>query len=131
MLPMSTQFLEIAGQPCAVFDSEGAMIRDPKDGRDLIEDTMNLGARVIIVPASRLDASFFELRTGLAGELLQKAANYGFKFAIVGDISEHVAASDALRDFVYECAHGDSIFFEPDMEGLEARLARLPQPTPN
>jgi hypothetical protein len=46
---------------------------------------------------------------------------------VIGDISEHIAASDALRDFVYECNRGDSIFFDPDMESLSARLARITQ----
>ena len=125
---MSTQFIEIAGQPCAVFDPDGQIVGDTKGGRDLIEDAMNLGARVIVVPESRLDASFFHLRSGLAGEVLQKAAIYGFRFAIIGDVSRYVAESDALRDFVVECNRGDSIFFEPDMDTLAARLARLAQP---
>lgn len=120
---MSTQNVEIAGHRCALFDDDGAIVRDAQGGRDLIEDTMNLGARVIVVPVRRLDASFFQLRSGLAGELLQKAANYGFKFAIIGDVSEYVAASDALRDFVVECARGDSVLFVDDMAELEERLA--------
>jgi hypothetical protein len=57
--------------------------------------------------------------------VLQKAANYGFKFAVVGDIAAHVAASDALRDFVVESNRGTSIFFAPDMEALTERLAGL------
>ena len=63
-----------------------------------------------------------DLAPGLAGEVLQKAANYGFKFAVLGDVSAYVAASDALRDFVIECNRGGSIFFVDDLKDLEARL---------
>ena len=48
--------------------------------------------------------------------------NYRLKFAVLGDISEHVAASDALRDFVYESNNGRQIWFLPDEQALEQRL---------
>ena len=33
------------------------------------------------------------LRTGVAGEMLQKFINYGVKLAILGDVSDYAAAS--------------------------------------
>jgi hypothetical protein len=121
---MATQIVEIAAHRCVLLDAEGPAVRDASGGRDLIEEAMNNAASVIAVPVTRLDASFFQLRSGLAGEVLQKAANYGFKFAVIGDISEYVAASDALRDFVRECNRGNSIFFEPDIDSLRERISR-------
>jgi hypothetical protein len=49
--------------------------------------------------------------------------NYGFQFAVVGDVSAHVAASEALRDFVVECNRGREIFFVADLKELGERLA--------
>jgi hypothetical protein len=59
---------------------------------------------------------------------LQKAANYRLKFAVLGDVSAHVCASDALRDFVVECNRGRSIFFVADLPALAERLAALNAP---
>lgn len=40
---------------------------------------------------------FYMLKTGLAGEILQKFINYGVKMAVYGDFSQN--KSKALRDF--------------------------------
>jgi hypothetical protein len=69
---MTTQIVEIAGQRCVVLDGDGPAVRDASGGRDLVEEGLNNAASVIVVPASRLDASFFQLRSGLAGEVLQR-----------------------------------------------------------
>jgi hypothetical protein len=115
--------IELGGVRCLIVDAAGPPVRD--GGRDLIEAAMNEDARLIAVPAARLGNEFFQLRTGVAGEILQKAVNYGYRFAVVGDISAHVAASDALRDFVYESNRGHSILFVQDVDALRARLAEL------
>jgi hypothetical protein len=118
---------EAAGQRILLLADDGQPVGvPPREARDLIEYAMNEQATIVAVPAHRLDPAFFELRTGMAGELLQKMVNYRLKFAVLGDISEHVAASDALRDFVVECNRGRDVFFEPDLEALENRLTALP-----
>ncbi len=120
---MTDEVLEIGGERCLVLGEDGDVVRDARGATDMIGEAMAHRATMIAVPASRLDASFFELRSGLAGEVLQKAANYRVKFAVVGDISAYVAASDALRDFVVECNRGRSIFFAPDGAALAEWLA--------
>src|SRR5688572_22036661 len=115
--------MEIAGKRCVVLASDGPLLNDAGGARDIVEAALNEGARVVVVPASRLDPAFFELRSGFAGELLQKAANYRLTLAIVGDISSHVEASAAFRDFVIESNRGSSVFFEPDIDALTTRLA--------
>lgn len=121
---MST-VVELAGERCLIADANGAAVRDFSGGRDLIGEALSERASVIAVPVERLDASFFQLRSGLAGDVLQKAVNYHMKFAVIGDIAAHVAASDALRDFVVESERGNSIFFVADVAALEARLGQL------
>ena len=122
---MTAELIEIARERCLVVDAQAPIVRDGDGARDLIEEAMNHRASMIVVPVTRLDPAFFELRSGLAGEVLQKAMNYGYKFAVVGDISALVAASDALRDFVIESNRGREIFFFPDMQTLEERIATL------
>jgi hypothetical protein len=75
-------------------------LRTDRDGVDLIAEAQ--GADLIAIPVERLDPDFFQLRTGVAGQILQKFATYGRRVAIVGDISRQVEESRALHDFVAE-----------------------------
>ncbi|HXK33270.1 MAG TPA: DUF4180 domain-containing protein [Dehalococcoidia bacterium] len=110
--------------PCLVVGEEWPVIETADGARPLIEEAMSEGARLIAVPADRLGAAFFDLRTGVAGEVLQKMVNYGFQFAVVGDVSSHAAASNAFRDLVVEAGRGRDLFFVTELDALTARLAR-------
>lgn len=81
------------------------------------------GADWLAVPVARLDPAFFDLRSGLAGELVQKCANYRIGLAVVGDISGHVASSAALAAFVRESNRGGHIWFVSDEAELRRRLS--------
>jgi hypothetical protein len=72
-----------------------------------------------------LNESFFDLKTGLAGEILQKFSNYRFKLAIIGDFSHYTSKS--LRDFIYECNKGNMVYFKED---LDSALSALVPETP-
>jgi hypothetical protein len=77
----------------------------------------------IVIHKSLLSESFFDLRTRLAGEILQKFINYQLKVAIVRDFSEY--SSRSLRDFIYECNNGQDIFFLPtEQEAIEKLSGR-------
>lgn len=64
----------------------------------------------LVVKKESLIKDFFDLKTGIAGEVLQKFSNYRMKIAIIGDFSEF--KSESLRDFIYECNKGSLIFFK-------------------
>ncbi len=73
----------------------------------------------IIVKKEYLSEEFFDLRTKIAGEILQKFSNYNMKMSIIGDFS--VYDSKSLRDFIYECNNGSLIFFkDTEEDGMEA-----------
>jgi hypothetical protein len=94
-----------------------------QDALDLIGAAF-LGAEVVAVPASRLDERFFSLGTRFAGEVMQKFVNYRLRLVVVGDISRHLTASPALRALVEESNAADHVWFVPDLDALDARLAR-------
>jgi hypothetical protein len=98
------------------------MIASDRDVLDLIGEALGVGASLVVVPAERLGDDFFQLRTRFAGEMTQKLVNYRLGLAIVGDVSRHVDASSAFRDFVYECNRGSQIWFLPDLEAVMKRL---------
>lgn len=115
---------EIAGVRAYVCDDAGPPIATERDVSDLLGEMFSLRAGWVVIPTTRLTAAFFDLKTRFAGEMLQKLVNYGRRVVVVGDVSEAVAASDALRDFVRESNRGQTVWFVPDLGALEARLAQ-------
>jgi hypothetical protein len=126
---MDGEVAEIAGQQCLIIDGHGPSLRDAEGARQLIEAAMNAGTRVVALPVERLDAAFFTLSSGLAGEVMQKAVNYGLTLAIIGDIAQHMEASGALRALVAETERGGSVLFVRDREALAGRLAEARNPS--
>ena len=96
-------------------DSEEAALQ-------LIGQAFNSGAGVIVVPVEMLDDDFFQLKSGLAGQILQKFINYRFRLVILGNISPYLSQSRALRDFVYEANRGNQIWFLESLPELARRL---------
>ncbi|WP_031487927.1 DUF4180 domain-containing protein [Streptomyces bicolor] len=98
----------------------------PLDGEsaalELIGDAFGQDAGLVAVPVERVPDEFFRLRSGVAGAVMQKFANYRVRLAVVGDISPHIAESTALRDFVHETNNGGHIWFVPTYDALDAKL---------
>jgi len=53
------------------------------DGPDRVLDLVGEGTRSAILFDTQLDPLFFDLSSGTAGEVVQKAANYGLRVAVV------------------------------------------------
>ena len=68
----------------------------------------------LIVHKQSLGDDFFDLKTGVAGELLQKCSNYRVPIAVVGDFSAY--QSKSLRAFILECNRGSLIYFADSVE---------------
>jgi hypothetical protein len=95
----------------AIVDSSDIIIHDVQDALDLMASISynNNGCYKIMINKSNITKDFFELKTRLAGDILQKYANYNVKLAIVGDFVEY--NSKSLKDFIYECNNGKQVFF--------------------
>jgi hypothetical protein len=104
------------------YANEGQRLGTESDAVSLVNDAFNEQATVVAVPTTRFDDMFFHLSTRIAGEFIQKVANYRIILAILGDISEHTKTSPALRDFVFESNRRDVVWFLPDADSLTARL---------
>ncbi|NHN32652.1 DUF4180 domain-containing protein [Paenibacillus agricola] len=99
----------------AIVDSSDIIIRDVQDALDLMASiNYNNECYKIMINKSNVTKDFFELKTRLAGEVLQKYANYNVKLAIVGDFDEY--NSKSLKDFIYECNNGKQVFFLKDKQ---------------
>ncbi|SDY22645.1 protein of unknown function [Lysobacter sp. yr284] len=114
--------LPLGNERVLLCPADGAPIADARAATDLIGEASFAGATVLAIPATRLDASFFRLASGLAGEIAQKAVNYRLRLAVVGDIQAQLQRSSALRDWVRECGEGRAVAFVADLDELARRL---------
>lgn len=70
-----------------------------------------------------MEPAFFQLRTGLAGAIVQKFVTYQMKLAIVGAIPAEAIQSTALQAFIKESNRGQDIWFIDRVKDLELKLA--------
>ncbi|MDF2835114.1 MAG: hypothetical protein K0Q63_754 [Paenibacillus sp.] len=105
----------------AIIESEEVLVRDLQDALDLMATVAyeKDGCNKLLIDKSLIIETFFDLKTKLAGDILQKFTNYRVKLAIIGDFSGY--SSSSLKDFIYESNHGKQVFFLPTVEaGLHA-----------
>ncbi|MCE3294567.1 MAG: hypothetical protein K0R65_281 [Crocinitomicaceae bacterium] len=100
--------------------SDGPLISNAEDGLDLLGTLYFQGFDKIVLYTENICPEFFELKNGMAGEILQKFSNFRVRLAIVGDFQ--TIESKSLRDFIYESNQGKSVCF---VESLEKALEKL------
>jgi hypothetical protein len=107
-----------------VLESRGPLVGSPESALDIIGDTFMTPIETVAIPVERLDPDFFVLRTGMAGEFVQKFVNYRKRLVIVGDVSEQAEASAPLRDWIRESNRREDLWFVADVDDLAERLQR-------
>ena len=122
---MSNTLTTIHGIQVLVCEPDGAKLQSERDAVDLIGEALQQGVKWILIPVERLTDDFFQLKTGVAGQIIQKFVTYRRHLVILGDISQYVAQSRAFRDFVYETNRGREVWFLADMQELTKRLERM------
>lgn len=114
MITMDLHIIDIENTRIAKPVSKDTVISTVRDATDLMGNADYQGARNIILEEGNLDLVFFDLKTGMAGEILQKYSNYRMRLAIIGEFGKF--DSNALNAFISECNRGNSIFFVPDFD---------------
>ncbi|GAA1512637.1 DUF4180 domain-containing protein [Kribbella lupini] len=93
-----------------------------QDAIDLIGDASYWHqASWVAVRVEDLPEGFFVLSSGVAGEIVQKFAQYGMGLAVVGDVSSYEVSSTPFRDWVRESNRGRQLWFVADVEALEEK----------
>jgi hypothetical protein len=118
---MNIEIHEQNGIKIAEIISGEIEINITQDALDLMADCDYLGARRIIINKENLLPEFFDLKTGLAGEILQKFVNYQIQLAIVGDFSKYTSKS--LKDFIFESNKTGRINFVSSVEEAKVKLS--------
>lgn len=94
----------------AIISSEEIVINNVNDALDLMANVRYQGNDKVLLRKEQIIDDFFDLKTGLAGEILQKFTTYQLRVAIVGEFTGY--NSKSLNDFIYECNQGDKILFK-------------------
>lgn len=103
--------------------AENEVIANAEDGLDLLGNLYYQGFDKIIIYQKNITPTFFDLKTGIAGEILQKFSNYRVRLAIIGDFSGY--PSQSIRDFIRESNRtGHVNFVATVLEAIEK--LRLP-----
>ena len=89
--------------------SEDTLINNIEDGLDLLGNLYYQDFDKIIIYDKNITHDFFDLKSGIAGEILQKFSNYRVRLAIVVDFSKYTSKS--VNDFIYESNKGKQINF--------------------
>jgi hypothetical protein len=98
--------------------SDEIIIKDLETGLQLLVDLYYQEYDGIFIDEANITPSFFDLKTGLAGDLLQKFSNYRIRLTIIGDFKKY--ESKSLRDFIFESNKGRLINFRSTVsEALE------------
>jgi hypothetical protein len=91
----------------------GIAIRSARDIGDLLSAAMQ--HQGLIITAAELGPAFFDLRSGLAGETLQKLTNYGVQVAFV--VPQASTYGARFGELAYEHRrHGLLRFFDSEPE---------------
>lgn len=100
--------------------SDETLIQTAEDGLDLLGNVYYQGFDRMIVYSKNITPAFFDLKNGIAGEILQKFSNYRMRLAIVGDFSAYTSKN--MTDFIFESNKGKQVNF---LNSLEEALERL------
>lgn len=121
---MSLNIFELKHHTIAEILADDVVVHDIRDALDTIAEANYHGAQSILMQTEHLHRDFFDLRTGLAGEVLQKCANYRMRLAVIGPVEQFSGKSNSFNAFVVECNRGNSVFFAPDRDAAIARITR-------
>ena len=101
--------------------SDEVIIEAAQDGLDLLGDAYYQGYDKMILNMKNITPSFFDLKNGLAGEVLQKFSNYKVRLVILGDFSKF--ESKSLNDFIRESNNGKQVNFLTSKDEAINRLS--------
>lgn len=90
-----------------------------EDAGDFLDVMASSASNALVLDEDHLAPAFFDLKSGLLGEVLQKVSNYRKKLVITGDWTN--ISSKPMRDFIRESNRGGQVVFAADLEeGLSA-----------
>lgn len=113
--------INIISDTVAEIAAEGIIINATSDALDILGNAYYGEFEKIILHEKNIIPEFFDLKTKLAGDILQKFSNYRMKLAIVGKFDSD---SKSLADFIFESNKLGTILFVNSVEEAIIKLSR-------
>ncbi|MGL5889688.1 MAG: DUF4180 domain-containing protein [Bacteroidia bacterium] len=102
--------------------AEEFVINSADDGVDLVGSLYFQGVDKVIIDAKNIAPAFFDLKTGIAGEILQKFSNYRIRLAVVGNWTSY--NNERLQEFISESNKFGHVNFAQTKEEAIERLLK-------
>ncbi len=93
-----------------------------EDALDAVSACIEHGAQGLLVESRNLPPAFFELRSGFAGEFVQKLVNY--RIRVAGVFASEEGYTERFREFLLEAKRGRGFRVFADRADAEMWLAR-------
>ncbi|RZL20033.1 MAG: DUF4180 domain-containing protein [Pedobacter sp.] len=117
---MKIEIHEQEGKKIAEVTAQNILISNAEEALQILADLYYQECDSIILHEENISPEFFDLKTGLAGEILQKFSNYRMRLAIIGDFDKYPGQS--IRDFIFESNKGRHINFLKNIEDAKTSL---------
>lgn len=99
---------------------DGQLLQTDQDILELIAGCGEYGADLLMIHAENLPVDFYNLKTGLAGNILQKLTNYWVRSAII--VSRDLVGDGHFYELILETNRGRQFKFCYDRETAEKWL---------
>lgn len=120
---MKTEIHTAGALKIAELITDELRIKSAADALQLLGDLYYQGFDAIILHVHQITPDFFDLKNGIAGDILQKFSNYRMPLAIVGDFSH--LQNKSIKDFIWESnKHGHVNFVDSVDLALECILKK-------
>ena len=119
---MKIELIHKKGVSIAKIISDKKIINTPQDALDLMAECNYSGTSKILIHEENIIGDFFDLKTGIAGEILQKFSTYRCELAIIGNFTKYTSKS--LKDFITESNRIGRIIFVKDVDAALNLLAK-------
>jgi len=119
---MNIEIIQLNGARIAEIHSGVILISSAQEAVDLMMNCAYQGAESLVLREHHFDPGFFDLKTRMAGDILQKFSTYQMRLAIVGDFGKY--SSKSLQDFIFESNKAGRIHFVQLVEEAKELLSR-------
>jgi len=119
---MKIEIKQLNKQNVAEIVSDKILINNTQEALDIMVNAAYQGATKMIIHEKNINPHFFDLKTGIAGDILQKFSTYSMQLAIVGDFSKF--SSKSLKDFIFESNKTGRINFVNSIEEAISSLIK-------
>lgn len=122
---MRLEVIKINQTEIAEIISDELVIQNVAEATDLLGNIYYQGYDQVIIYEKNISPEFFDLKTKIAREILQKFSMYRIRLFIVGDVSRY--ENKSLKDFIFESNKGKHVNFLSSREAVVEAFSKTNQ----